>query len=124
LNGRLLGGILCATVVTVAFLLAHSWYVGVAFSWSNAGAGFALALIATYSVVFSTPSLVGSLVKPALILAAMMLIAFGMAAPQSLLSASWLEFICIVSSVAAIGSLGGLAFHLGFNLVKGKGLKK
>jgi hypothetical protein len=118
LNGRLLGGIICATVVTVAFFLAHSWYIGVGFSWSNVGAGFALGLIATYSVVFSNPSLIGSLVKPALILAVMMLIAFGMAVPHGALNDSWTKMFSIVLSVAAIGALGGFGFHLGFNLVK------
>ncbi len=105
-------------MVTVAFLLAHSWYVGAPYSWSTTGAGFALGLIATYSVVFSNPSLIGSLVKPALILAVMMLISFGMAVPDGALNDSWTKMFSIVLTVAAIGALGGLGFHLGFNLGK------
>lgn len=118
MNGRLLGGIFCATVVTVAFFLAHSWFTGATFYWSNLGAGFALGLIATYSVVFATPSFVGSLVKPALAVAVMMLIAFGMTEPHGAFDDSWTKMFSIVLCVALIGSLGGLAFHLGFNLTK------
>lgn len=117
--GRLLGGTLCATVVTVAFFLAHSWFTGATFAWSNLGAGFALGLIATYSVVFAKPSLVGSLIKPALALAVMMLIAFGMTEPHVAFDDSWTQMFSIVASVAAIGSLGGFAFYLGSNLNRG-----
>ena len=117
--GRLLGGTLCATVVTVAFFLAHSWFTGATYSWSNLAAGFALGLIATYSVVFSTPSLVGSLVKPALAVAVMMLIAFGMTEPHGAFDDSWTQMFSIVLCVAFIGSLGGLAFYLGSNLNRG-----
>lgn len=118
MNGRLLGGILCATVTTVAFFLVHSWFTGATFYWSNLGAGFALGLIATYSVAFSTPSLVGSLTKPALAVAVLMLIAFGMTEPQGAFDDSWTKMISIVLCVALIGSLGGLGFYLGFNLTK------
>lgn len=108
------------TVITVTFLLAHGWYTGASYSWSTAGAGFSLGLIGSYTMIFARPTLVGSFMKPAIALAVMMLIAFGMTESHGALADSGTAKFSIVLCVALIGSLGGLAFYLVSLCAKGE----
>lgn len=125
MNGKILAGILCVVFTAAGFVIANSNIFHIPFTGlTPLGVGAFLGVVAAYTVVFSSPGLWLSFLKPTFILALLAVIFVAVGYPHQALMRDWSIIASVVAIMAGVGAFGGLGYNLGLLLGSNESQKK